>query len=372
MPSISVPNTFSNGGTNTADANQINANFAAIVEGVNGLEIPTTPVTIANGGTSSTTVQEALTAFGLGAGTVVACTTSAGSGTPLPLTLTTASGAPTLSSLATGLLLEFTIGASALTGPFTIAYQPYGGSALAGVPLYDAAGQNQIGLLAAGQTCLVIYSAALGGFCLLNPPVQSQVARFAQFSSPGTYSFLDVTGVTQIYATICGGGGAGGNCEAAGDSGGGGGGAGQAYNHLVLNVSAGTTYTVVVGAGGTPGSGTASGGAGTASYIQSSGGTLVSCAGGGGGQTVGNASPSNGGTSGGAGGAAGQNGYYFTNATLSAGGAGGSGLLGSGGAPAIGAGNGQAPGGYGCGGGGGSASTGSGAAGGGGYCYLQW
>ncbi len=91
-------------------------------------------------------------------------------------------------------------------------------------------------------------------------------------------------GVTQIKVELWGGGGGAGGCATVGTGGGGGGGA---YNTVTMSVSAGQTYNIVRGAGGTSGS-NADGTVGTASTFSTSGGTLLLTANGGGRGTRGN------------------------------------------------------------------------------------
>lgn len=74
------------------------------------------------------------------------------------------------------------------------------------------------------------------------------------FSTPGTYSWTVPPGVTNICIEAWGGGGRGGSGLSNGQPGGGGGGGGYAYQ--CFTVIPGTTYNVIVGAGGTVGIGT--------------------------------------------------------------------------------------------------------------------
>jgi hypothetical protein len=84
---------------------------------------------------------------------------------------------------------------------------------------------------------------------------------------PGTYTWKVPPGITSICVEVWGGGGGAQNVAANQNSGGGGGGG---YGYACFNVVPGTTYTVIVGAGG---SGSASGGS-------SSVGNLISATGG--------------------------------------------------------------------------------------------
>jgi hypothetical protein len=103
---------------------------------------------------------------------------------------------------------------------------------------------------------------ATSSFTLAFPPTPSGIL----YSTPGTYSWTCPAGVTSVSVVAIGGGGAGGyaigfpgNATPRSPGGGGGGGLGWKNN---IAVSAGTVYTVVVGAGGT-----SSGSAGANSYF---------------------------------------------------------------------------------------------------------
>ena len=75
------------------------------------------------------------------------------------------------------------------------------------------------------------------------------------YSNAGTFSWTCPAGVTSIDAELWGGGGGGGGSST--NSNGGSGGGGGAYVKKVnISVTPGNSYTVVVGAGGTAGSGT--------------------------------------------------------------------------------------------------------------------
>ena len=67
--SLSIPYTFVAG--TTIDPGQANANFKAISDYVNGLSIPSTPVSILNGGTGATTPAGAVANFGLAAAALI-------------------------------------------------------------------------------------------------------------------------------------------------------------------------------------------------------------------------------------------------------------------------------------------------------------
>lgn len=83
--------------------------------------------------------------------------------------------------------------------------------------------------------------------------------RGAQWTAAGTYTFFAPVGVPVARITCVGGGGGGGAAPNPGYAGGGGGGGGTMVAYVTL--TAGSSYTVVVGAAGTAGVG-ASGGAG--------------------------------------------------------------------------------------------------------------
>lgn len=191
------------------------------------------------------------------------------------------------------------------------------------------------------------------------PAVVGQIA----YTSPGTYTWTAPAGVTSVSVVAIGGGGGGAYSSSNYDSGGGGGGGLGWKNNIA--VTPGSSYTVVVGAGGTAGWGEDSyfisnttvagkaGGAGNGNYGSgsgtASGGAYVGDGGGYGGS--GGLSPNNGyaGGGGGAGGYSGGGGYgasgYELNATggqgygggggggstgAAGGGGGGTGLLGEG------------------------------------------
>jgi len=136
-------------------------------------------------------------------------------------------------------------------------------------------------------------------------PAQSNCSphQTLTFHAPGTVLFVACTSSVQVQAWGAGGGGGSGQTITPPGGGGGGGGG---YGEDLLNVTAGDSYTVVVGAGGsggaapTPSSPNAAGAAGTAggssSFSTAAGNVLVSAGGGQGGAS---------GSMGGAGGAGG-------------------------------------------------------------------
>jgi len=68
------------------------------------------------------------------------------------------------------------------------------------------------------------------------------------YTTPGTYSWTAPTGVTSV-CVVCVGGGGGGCCGSYGNGGGGAGGGGLGWKNNIA-VTPGSSYTVVVGAGG--------------------------------------------------------------------------------------------------------------------------
>jgi hypothetical protein len=369
-----VPYQFSPG--QVAASAQVNANFAALVSYLNGLTIPTTPVTIANGGTGSTTAQAALQALGLAVGSIIPCTASISGQT---VNLTGSAGSPQVQTYQTGTTYCFFMpsGLSGVSTAILIKDVTNSGSGLSALSLYDSPGYSNTQTLGAGQFCMVSFSQAANAFVLVNtpPPVAAALtARFAQFLSTATWTAP--AGVTNVYATMCGGGGGGGACAASTDAGGGGGGGAAAYKKLLINVTPGAVYTINVGLAGTGGSAGPGGTGGTSSIISATLVTLASCAGGAGGAYGNNASPSTGGAAGGIGGLPGTQGFYFSGPPALASGSGGGCLLGAG-APSLSSGgattnNGITPGEYGGGGSGGAGGGTSGGAGGPGYVLLEW
>lgn len=103
------------------------------------------------------------------------------------------------------------------------------------------------------------------------------------FASPGTYSWTAPAGITKVHV-LCVGGGGGGSYAGYGDSGGGGGGTGFINYYTVVP---GTTYTVIVGAGGTANDNSAGGNGGDSYFVSNL--TVAGYGGRGGGQTINNA-----------------------------------------------------------------------------------
>ena len=166
-----VPNVFVNGQT-PIDAGQVNANFNAITAYINGLSIPTTPVSVPNGGTGSASLSGALTNLGLGTGTLIPCIYVSFSGSsPLAITVHGGPNSPVVSSYQIGTTYIFVAPQSA-TGPFTFQDVTSSTSGLAAVALLNNPGANAtaVASLAAGQLCVVSYDPSTGTFVLLNSP----------------------------------------------------------------------------------------------------------------------------------------------------------------------------------------------------------
>lgn len=115
------------------------------------------------------------------------------------------------------------------------------------------------------QGLLVPYLFAMALFLM---PVSLSGQTTVTYTTPGSYSFTVPAGVTEITVEAWGGGGGAGRSNDAGGGGGGG-----AFSSRTVAVTAGQTYTIVVGAGGAGATGTL-GTAGENSVI-SLGGSLV-------------------------------------------------------------------------------------------------
>jgi len=123
-----------------------------------------------------------------------------------------------------------------------------------------------VGEVNAGQTTFVCGSQTSSGIGL-------GFSNMQVFSSSGTFSWTCPVGVTKIMVEVWGAGGGGGN-----NAGGGGGG----YGKETVSVIPNTTYTIIVGAGGSVGSaGTTGGTTSFGSLILASGGAGGNQAGGG-------------------------------------------------------------------------------------------
>tara|TARA_S200002703_G_scaffold15916_1_gene13530 strand:+ start:3023 stop:4153 length:1131 start_codon:yes stop_codon:yes gene_type:complete len=200
------------------------------------------------------------------------------------------------------------------------------------------------------QAINVFGSSQYSGTATGTPAVQGQEA----YTSAGTYSFTAPTGVTSVSVVAVGGGGGSGGTQSGSTAGDGGGGPGLRYGNNI-SVTAGNSYTVVVGDVGVNGAiythgqnggdssfnGTdvvAGGGFGTGAGRNGNGGSgsLGSGISGGGGDG-GQGSPQSNGFGGGGGGAAGYSGNggngaaYGATAQSGSGGGGGGGTSNSGG-----------------------------------------
>jgi len=126
-------------------------------------------------------------------------------------------------------------------------------------------------------------------------PAGAAIPQTWEFLKPGTHKWVCPTGVTQLRTRVYGaGGGGGGGASTAHGSGNGYGGGGGEYSQGVVPVSAGTTYSILVGAGGAGGTGgdsTANGGDGADSKIYSSVTTFLIARGGKGGTAAVASSP---------------------------------------------------------------------------------
>jgi hypothetical protein len=378
---LGVPNYFTPGQF-PIDSDQVNANFQAIVDYVNGLSIPTTPVSIANGGTGSTTPSAALTALGLASGTIipgtVAYSTSGSNGT---LTFTGSSAAPAVSDYALGNFYAFQVPVGTTAAPSNLYFidATTAGSGLGALQVYDNPGFSPTGTLISDQIMVLAFEPVADTFVLLNPPPVANTLRFAYYTS-GSNTLTVPPGVSTMYATGAGPGGGGGACQ--GGSGGGGGGGGASGIGVPFSVTAGHTLVVNIGAGGAGGTSGAGSNSGTTTIVDiSTSTTLISWAGGQGGGSTSGTSAVSGGTGGtpvggGTAGSSGQSGDYYATAPLSYGGAGGSSLLTTG-ASSTASGGGQTNTGItsigaGAGGSGGAGSSANGGAGGPGLMHLQW
>jgi hypothetical protein len=179
----------------------------------------------------------------------------------------------------------------------------------------------------------------------------------AEYTTPGTYSWTCPEGVTSV-CVVCVGGGGGGTQSGSGRSGAGGGGLGWKNN---ISVTPGSSYTVVVGSGGTRGVSTGAATAGGNSYFISAA-TVAGLGGGAASSTTVGGNGSGGGYVGDGGGNGGDGGVA-TGSTSAGGGGGAGGYTGNGGNGGGTSEDGSRGAG---GGGGGSAGAGSADAGGGG------
>ena len=368
-----VPYTFTPGQT-PIDANQVNADFAALVNYINGLSIPTTPVSIANGGTGSTTPAAALTALGLAQGTIIPGTvTYSASGSNGTLTFTGAASAPTVSAYALGNFYAFQVPSTATPTELFFVDATTSGSGLAALQVYSNPGFSAVTSLTSDQFCVLAFEPIADTFVLLNPPALATSNRFQIFTNSGTLTVP--AGVTQMWATGCGGGAGGGASNGTGHSGGGGGGGAAAVVGPPFTVTPAHLLAITIGAYGAGGSGAAGSNGGTTTLVDSSTATTITVlAGGNGGAEGTTSSNTTGGTAGGSGGIAGSTGHLQLSGD-GEGGAGGACLLGAGAPGVSGALGGNTAGQFGGGGGGGGSGSAGGSSGGNGapgFMRLEW
>jgi hypothetical protein len=376
MP-VGVPNTFVAG--TIIQSAEVNANFQALVTYINGLSIPTTPVSIANGGTGATTAAAALKDLGLATGVIIPCSASETTvGSVTTISLVGSAAAPAVTTYQEGTTYIFNAPASS-GGTFAIQDTTTSGSGLGSPFLYDTPGTSLTSTLTAGQLALVSYSPAAnsgaGGFVLVNTPAPSSAGpRSARFLTSGTLTVP--TGITTMYATGCGAGGAGGGCTGMTSAGGGGGGGGASIDGQPFSVISGHLLAITVGTGATGGSGAGGTGGSTLIVDSTTATTIFTLNGGQGGAAGTTGSATTGGVGGGAGGLTGGQGGFYATAPISESGFGGGSLLGGGGsAQSSGGGtavNGVTPSQYGGGGSGGAGNGAIGGSGANGKVLLYW
>lgn len=165
--SLTLPNVLIDG--TQAYSAPVMANFNAIVAYINGLALPTLPVTVGNGGTGATTAPNALTNLGLaGMVTIPGTAANAPATGTYNFVFTASPVAPTPASLTTGLTLCF-LAPAALTPPvgtaLTIQFPGLGIKRIFNTPTF---GLTQS--VALNQLLYVTYSAALDGWVLINTP----------------------------------------------------------------------------------------------------------------------------------------------------------------------------------------------------------
>lgn len=186
----------------TADANQVNQNFTDLVNYLNGLVIPTVPVSIPNGGTGSNTVQGALTSLGLARISILPCTSAA---TGTVVTLTQFSNTPVVSAYSLGMTAAFNAPSGGVSGgSITV-----GIGAITPVAMVDEAGVAVTSLVGL-QYCIISFNASGNNWILLNPipagsvqPVPTgSVFWFAANAAPSGY--LECDGSSQLRATYPG------------------------------------------------------------------------------------------------------------------------------------------------------------------------
>ena len=198
MPLV-IPNIFVDG--TIADANAVNEDFSAVASYINGISIPTTPVSVANGGTGASSVgglTGAATVLGLAdTGLFLPATASYAGGT---LSLSTGSGNAAVTAYSLGVGYAFNA-PSSITGTIYVQDSTNGTLSLGAKLLYDgpaSGAATPTAALASGQLCYVAYSPPVGGFVLVNPPPPANAVREQEFSTPGTYSFVVPNAITTM------------------------------------------------------------------------------------------------------------------------------------------------------------------------------
>ncbi len=182
-------------------------------------------------------------------------------------------------------------------------------------------------LFRAAKKLAVLFCAAIA-LCMMS--ISSYGQTVVVTFPPTVGPWIVPAGVTSLTVYCWGGGGAGGSSNGTGanNGSGAGGGGGGAVSMEVLTVAAGQSYTVTVGAGGTPGgAGNNAGGTGGTTTFTGPGGSCVAVGGGGGG----GAKINNIGIAGTAGGPAGCTGYIYSGGAGVAGGENGTDEYGGGG-----------------------------------------
>jgi hypothetical protein len=161
--SLTLPYNLTNG--TTADASQVMADFNAIVNYVNALVIPTTPLPISLGGTGATNAPGALTNLGLANQLIISGTATQGTGGSANIiTFTPSTSGPTVSAYALGLTICFQCPGT-VTGAPNIRIQI---GTLGAVILYNTPIYIPTTSLAPNQIVFATYSPALNGWTLLN------------------------------------------------------------------------------------------------------------------------------------------------------------------------------------------------------------
>ncbi len=160
-------------------------------------------------------------------------------------------------------------------------------------------------------------------FALIILGLQAHAQTTTNFTTAGTTSWQCPAGVTSVLVQIWGAGGGGGGAQGTSVRRAGGGGGSGGYSTATINVTAGTTYSIVVGTGGTAGP-NSSGNGGTGGASSFGANLLVANGGSGGVAGVGGGTAAG---TGGAGATAGTADASVTGATLTAGVVGGNAVV---------------------------------------------